>query len=216
MQTNAGPAANNPIYMIKKLGKRKFRKIPRCIYFYYLGPDGTGSYETRHYYYTYEDEEIEPEDLPAKIIELARNARLPEDDQSPPPDGADGNYIVWTRKSYLVFLMDVPNAEFDVDNGIEITAKDGSPNYSFFDGIQFKVTLPVHPNGTTNAAVAYCINHMKRDQNGNDLKREAPRFRIKLNTNLEKIGLKDALRKLRFRKRVDDQGTNMGPPVPPP
>jgi len=197
--TTKGPTAAasvGPNYE-PRLGTRKYRKTPRCIYFYYIDPTVSGS--IWHYYYADREDEIDPEDMEAEIIKLANNARKPLGNQIPPPDGANFANIVWTRKSYVVFLIDDPDATFTTGNAIAITPESGT-NYSFFDAKDFRV--PSKISGKT-VPVFYCINHMKKDRL-NDLEKAKQRFRFTLPPGINIIPAQD------------NGGTNMGPPVPPP
>ena len=184
--------------------KKRFRKTPWCIYFYYIGKRTNGTKFVRHYYYTNENEELDPEDLPDRIKTLALNARLEDErDQKPPPTGSDLHFVVWTRKSYLVFMIDIEGLNFDPNDPVSITSVSGNPNRSFYDGKMVTITLPTHATGTAAPSVFRCINHMKKgngaDQDGKE------RFKITLNT-IPQLSIVSH----------DDGGTNMGPPVPPP
>lgn len=198
-------AASNSIFT-SKLGQRRFRKTPRCMYFYYIGLDSQGRKVVKHYYYADGDKEIEPEDVERIVTSLAENAIIAdEDQQTPPPNGYNWKGMVWTRKSYLAFLLDVPGDDFS-GNVFEVSSATTGENHSFFDGVVFSVTLPSHGNGRTDPPVVCCINHMKKGPGGSDLGRQAERYELKLHRTSHSLG----------DREPDDGGTNMGPPVPPP
>ena len=180
-----------------------FKAIPHCIFFYYIKKNAGGNYyNVRHYYYPGElDQPLATQAaVKAKVEALVANARIPEENQCPPPIGADWEYPVWDRKSYLAIFIDNPNVAL-LSPAIEFTQRPATTdtyNYSFFDA--WEDTIDGRP-------VIFCINHMKMDAPGTDLNFAAQYYHFDLNTNPP----------LRFSIAFPDSGgTNMGPPVPPP
>ena len=205
MTSNKNAAAatlSNPAYD-KKRGKTKFKKEPHCMYFYYVDPNlpAVGD-QIQHYYFTNDNKVIKELDVPNIIARLVRNARSTQDD--PPQCGAGDKYFVWTRKSYIAFVVADSGFSFDSQDAFSFY-DNGSPNHTFFDAFDGKMTIDGQ-----DFAVCYCINHLKRDGNANDIGSEtAPvRFRLKGNP-LPFVGGR--------RMRLPDSGgTNQGPGVPPP
>lgn len=214
---NPPPPADEDVKLPKK-GTFNFGALPRCMYFYYIGPYllGEPGYDAsnprkrkiRHYYHADRDVKIDYDATEQLIIELTHNARKPELNQIPPPDGADLKYLVWTRKSYIAFVVDEPDVDFDYDNPI-IFNKDvdgkGERNHTFFDGWSKPVYIP-NENGVGGVSrpVVCFINHMKR-RGGSDLDYEGQYFHFVLGDG-----------GIWIRQYPDSGGTNMGPPVPPP
>src|SRR4051812_22217117 len=151
-----------------------FRAVPSCMYFYYIGAPRPGNNigrargdrnypYIRHYYYAVADEAIEYEDLDELVRKLARNARKPEADQYPAPDGTDLSLIVWSRKSYIAFVLD-DGTKFIEDNPIILDPHNtGKTNYSFFDGWCRSVDLSDPRNGSDPCSALCFMNHMKKN-----------------------------------------------------
>lgn len=198
-EVSVAGSADKP-YTPKK-HKPKYRKIPHCIYFYYIGDDHAGARPFRRYYYPSVDGEIREEHLSGLIRDLAVNAR--SDGNDPPKDGTDGKNIVWTRKGYLVFLIDDPQVVFDSEG---IVFLPGSNNNTLYDAKNIEVDISDAGDQSRMVSCVYCINHMKRNKAGDDLEYEVKKVPFKLRT----------IPPLVAPVVPDDGGTNLGPPVPPP
>jgi hypothetical protein len=193
------PAINNPYD--KRRGKKKYRKHPHCMYFYYVNMNLTPQQgdKVQHYYVTNDNEVIEPDDVKGLIIDLIKNARGKRND--PPQCGAGTKHFVWTRKSYIVFAVDDPNFTFDNGEAFHFY-EDGYPNHTFFDAWDGKLKVDGR-----NVAICYCINHMKRNDEADELGGDNEFLWFKLK------GVPLALIDNRL---PDSGGTNQGPAVPPP
>jgi hypothetical protein len=203
MRRNAKPTKkqlplSDSVYLPKR-ATAGYEKVPACIYFYYLYMSG-GSYSTRHYYYTDgRNQPIHHSSVKAIVAQLAANAA--RDGNSPPKYGVDGRYVVWSRISYIAFVVDENRVQWDGD-AITIDPVLGLPNHSFYDGTDTTVTV----NGASRPA-AWCVNYMK-DAVGADLGDADEKYQFHL-----QIGAGARILRPMF---PDSGGTNMGPPVPPP
>lgn len=188
----------------------KFNKQPWSAYFYYVyRKQGENEYRVRQYYYASLHDEIERHELRMLITNLGTNARKPIDQQHPKPLRDDWKEMKWTRKSYLIFIIDVPGYQFVHDEAIVFDYDISGTrydNHTFFDAKDFNdIRLPSGNGGTDEVAAAFCVNHMKRNEVGDDLVTgDIHPFHFEFNPQL--------------RRRIvpDDGGLNLGPPVPPP
>jgi hypothetical protein len=160
----------------------------------------------RHYFHEDLGKQIEKSELADIVTALSTNAKKDENDQIPPPDGSGLNFIVWRKKSYIVFVVDDPavvlskKAAFNIGSSVG-----GTPNHSFFDAWDMPdIDLSEQGDGSRMASAVCCINHMKANDAGDDLGSTAQRFRFRLHPDP------------RHPLYPDSGGTNMGPPVPPP
>jgi hypothetical protein len=76
-------------------------------------------------------------------------------------------------------------------------------NHSFFDGWDLTVDTSQGWDGSRFASAVVFVNHMTKDQSGQELDASAQHFPFKLHTN-------------RHPLYPDSGGTNMGPPIGPP
>lgn len=189
--------------------KENYNERPWSIYFYYIDGD-QGSYRVRHYFKLY-NAAIQRNDLPDLIEDLVANARLPLAAQDPQPNGSNFKNIVWRYKSYIVVLVDDPAFELVEDAAVDLRYKETNHNHSFFDAKDFKIDLP-RPDGgpgTQRVTAFCCINHMKRNLDGDDLKINEKQYYY--------FAVNDPQSNIRFGRRPDDDGgLNLGPPTPPP
>jgi hypothetical protein len=184
-----------------------FRQVPSCMYFYYIRPEARRRDPyVRRYYYVRDNDVIDYGELEDLVRQLAINARNPDAAaQNPPPDGNSLDFNVWTRKSYIAFVIDDPNSGFDEDNPIQFDYNDdGIINHSFFDGWCRRIDLSANGNGGLRRSALCFMNHMKEGA-FNDLGRENAFMPFRL-----KIEPPPA------RGYPDSGGTNMGPPIGPP
>ena len=223
---------DNSIYRIRR-NEQGFNQVPWSAYFYYVGKAPAGSIERPVTVYLYQSLHgpIDRAGLRELTTQLARNARQDLASQNPQPFTAA---FSWTRKSYIIILVDDPKFRFEQGNAIRLTAVDGGTNHSFFDGLDFgDIDLPGPLGGAVVERVsAVCfIDHMKRNLAGHDLLLgDIQRFRRELSPvitfRFAKVGASGGLTKLLKAAKgllmgdppqfEDDGGTNMGPPVPPP
>jgi hypothetical protein len=196
-RASATGATNLGNYDTKRLD-RNFRSPPACVYFYYIIWDKKEKrWKALHYYRTFGSAQIEYEDIYPILVDLIENARDEIDNQLPPPSGAEFEYIVWTRKSYFAIFVDDDRIKLE-PNGLSIWSP-GEDNYSFFDAKQLTYD---------DRALVYCINHIKKNEQGSNLGYASQQFKFKLTTTPDLPWFS--------RRPPDSGGTNMGPPVPPP
>lgn len=190
-------AITDDVYTVMR-GEIDFEKVPACIYFYYVGEDGKTS---KNYYYTDgENKPIHYDKVQGIVQRLAANAAASGRD--PPQDGINSDHLVWSRVSYLAFVLSSDQASWD-GQAIKVTADDGEPKHGFYDGMDKQIDI----GGGKMRWAAWCINYMK-DMDWKDLGNEDRTCRLDLQIKTGKA-----------RKKVpwpDSGGTNMGPPVPPP
>jgi hypothetical protein len=185
----------------KKLGSEGFEKKPHCIYFTYIGErDETNNNIIRHYYDPGDDKPIgRGKQLRQKIANLIANAQIDNvEDQFPPPLSADWKYLVMNRISYVVFAFDLTLND-EPKLLISQTGR-GAPNYSFFDAELMDF------DGTN---VIVCINHMKCDEDYNEIEGDSQYFHFGLKTVPE-------LKWPHKPSYPDSGGTNQGGTTPPP
>jgi len=103
---------------LKRRHKLKFSQRPWCAYFFYFGPSKDGKRRFERYFYPSLHGPIKRKHLRDLITQLALNARLPYAKQNPQPFDSDAKNV-WTRKSYMIALVDDPTFKFD-DKAIKI------------------------------------------------------------------------------------------------
>jgi hypothetical protein len=214
----------------------QFSKTPHCMYFYYLRVNASGRLKISHFFYegpkvvTNPQGKKESRPIPYDkvgldhlIRRLAKNARR-KNPTNPAPQGGNLKRVRWTRKSYIVLFLDEANWSFHRKGKnaafVFLTRKERNgrklrmaKNYSFFDGMVLPVEMPVHrPAGTDVREALVFVNHMKRNDSGDDLRKEKKpyQFNIFLDVKFE-----DG-RGAPMLVILDPGGTNMGPPDPPP
>ncbi|MEA3039424.1 MAG: hypothetical protein QOE79_1937 [Sphingomonadales bacterium] len=190
-----------------------FEKAPHFVYFYYVRFDADRRLRVKHYTYDH-CAPIASGALKDVLQALVDNARGTDD--NPAPDGSDFNAIEWTRTSYIAFFIDEESWSFyrsgDFLAGISF---DNSPvpNHTFFDGVDLELTVFDEETGLASerSAIAF-VNHMKRNAAGDKLGEEKQKFKFDMNF---KVGFADGCAPP-LTVTFDPDGTNMGPPVPPP
>jgi hypothetical protein len=199
------PDDDKNIFRVKRTGQG-FTDTPCCMYFYYIKSLGRRVDPfIRRYYYVRDNEHIFYEELEDLVRDLTVNARKDADRQDPPPDGDSLDHNVWSRKSYIAFVLDNWNTTFVEDEPILLDhLREGKINRSFFDGWCRRVDMPPDGSGSNRRSVLCFMNHMKRGAFG-DLRRENAFMSFRLN-----------IRPPPFRGYPDSGGTNMGPPIGPP
>jgi hypothetical protein len=190
-----------------------FEKEPHFVYFYYVCFDADRCLRVKHYTYDH-CAPIAYGALKDVLQGLVDNARGTDD--NPASDGTDFNAIEWTRTSYIAFFIDEENWSF-YRNGDSLAgiSFDNSPipNHTFFDGIDLELQVADEETCLVSerSAVAF-VNHMKRNAAGDRLGKENQRFKFDMNF---KVGFADGCAPP-LTVVFDPDGTNMGPPVPPP
>ena len=212
----------------------RHQDVPCCIYFYYLQVSPNGGLDVRHYFYPGGVHSSPDNPAPSEVwppipntnaalgpivLKLIENARKPAgQDDAYPQIGTGFSGIEWFRKSYVVMFMDEEHWALHRHSATGRAAllfvtdlQDGrtpTPNHSFFDGKN--LTIPV-PGGAPLSAFA-CINHMKRDVDGYDLRSTDDQlyvfklyFDVKFTTGEPPMTV-----------IFDPDGNNLGPPLPPP
>lgn len=191
-----------------------FDLVPHTVYFYYVRLDTDGRLRVRHY--TRESATPIPYDTLSQVVqEMVDNVR--DGDSSWPSDGKNFADIVWKRKSYVAFFIDEANWELhkngNPQEGIRFVASP-TPNHSFYDAIDLKVTVANRRTGviTQRSAIAM-INHMKRNAAGDDLVLgDSQTFKFEMIFDVKFADLSNAPLVAIF----DPEGTNLGPPIGPP
>lgn len=193
-------------------GKEPYHRQPHSMFFYYIDFLDDGELDVRHYHFDNGKDPIEPGDLKKIIRSLALNAR--NKDQVPPQSGKSWQNIVWRRKSYIVILMDSAKWTFIPGKALVFNPEKGSQdNQSFLDGQDLRIDVSEDYDGTEMVTAFCCINHMKKNDKGDDIdkdptgKPEKQKFVFTLAFNV--AGFPDP-------HTIDPGGENMGPPVPPP
>ena len=184
-------------------GEDGYKDPPHSVYFYYIRVNWDGRLEVDHYFYPHVEpggDPGEPGDwkpiphtdkaLRDIITTLAKNARpgpRPRPGQqrrvrNPPKGRSRFENIEWEHKSYIVFFVDEVNWKFckppNADPVVFITEgkrrKFGKPNWSFFDAMEFDIQMPIDGTSDTDTRTAIAfINHMKADDHGRDIGRDA-------------------------------------------
>ncbi|MEA3032805.1 MAG: hypothetical protein QOH86_821 [Sphingomonadales bacterium] len=190
-----------------------FDREPHFVYFYYVRLDSGGRLRVKHY--TYDNRAPIPYETLEQVLQgLVDNARGTDD--NPASDGSDFNAIEWRRISYIAFFVDEESWSFyNKDDALAGISFDHSPvpNHTFFDGIDLELEVADETTGavTKRSAIAF-INHMKRNAAGDKLRKEKQKFKFDMNFKVEFAdGGAPPLTVI-----LDPDGTNMGPPVPPP
>ncbi len=176
--------------------------VPCSIYLYYLGPppsDPTKSRKILNYYYTNGGRPID--DVQFVLRMLADNARLDVDKQDIPPYGAHWEFRVWTRISYVAYLIDDPAVSLPTEDAVTFDTKKGLPNHCFYDAVDG----PLQLNDGSKRSAVWFINHMWSAPDGAVLGDARQHFHMKPNL----IGYEGS-------RYPDSGGTNMGPPIGPP
>jgi hypothetical protein len=191
-----------------------FEKEPHTVYFYYVRLDTDGRLRVKHYT-QFSAAAIPHASLQTVVQGLVDNVR--NETNNPPRDGKNFENIEWTRKSYIAFFVDEENWSLHTNgdplDGIRFD-NSTTPNHTFFDAKDLTVTVRNRRSGalTQRSAIAF-VNHMKRDDNGNDLVLgDRQPFKFEMIFDVKFADASNAPIIVIF----DPDGTNVGPPVPPP
>ena len=240
---------NHDVYE-KRLGKKNYKYMPRCIYFYYVRMDRDGKLRVDHYFYVkgkYDDpvnpthpetwKQIKPHEIPCIIQELAMNARPGKGKKKDPPklpDEQNFNRIKWKRKSYIAIFVDeanwvlhksakLPAVVFNTDNPTKDPVKENErgkricENHTFFDADDLDIKMPVRDKdgnivGSDTRTAVYFINHMKKNDAGDDLEAGDPdEFKFNIFFDVKFAEGYDAPMTVIF----DPGSENQGPPLKP-
>ena len=212
------------------------QKLPRSIYFYYIRYTPDAGLDVRHYFYPEgaHDDVANPATpaqwapipntkagLEPHIKKLIENAKA--------NGGAGGNAytlagrdfqnIKWRRKSYIALFIDDEawtlhkHSATGQDALIFLTDPAGpglpnkTPNHSFFDAQVFDVTI-----AGRQRPVFVCINHMTRDEAGNNVTEHPQYFAFEIYFRAKFLQGATAP----ITVILDPDGNNMGPPIGPP
>lgn len=220
---------------------KTYRLTPHSMYFYYVRINADGRLLIDHYFYV-DGDVTDPktwEKIPHKeaglrelVTRLAINARPIVQDEPReriPPRLRQGDLkkTKWRRKSYIAIFFDEANwilrkkptdgSESVVTFIVKEGGKVGHPNNSFFDAIDLAIPMPIRhprpggPKQDTRSAIVF-VNHMKRDEDGNELGNEEQDFVFKIIVNVN-AAISDDPPTVFI---IDPGGTNGGPSVPPP
>ncbi len=205
--------------------------VPHCIYFYYMQVTPDGGLDVRHYFYPapgHDDpnKPVNPADWPAIpnttaaltpiLRNLIDNARKPPgQDTAYPRIGTGFNGIEWYRKSYVASFIDEENWELHQDSTgreamlfVTDDPRNPTPNHSFFDGRNINIPVP----GGRPLSTYVCINHMKRDVDGENLRTgEDQLYAFKLFFDVKFTTGEPPMTVI-----FDPDGNNLGPPIAPP
>jgi hypothetical protein len=180
---------------------------PHSVYFYYLTRAANGSLVATPGFFDNGNAELTYRELKERAALLVADARNGEIE--PPPDDCDGPARCWTRRSWLLYVLDDPGLQFR-HHPIEVwpAPPNRAYNHAFFDGREFPVTV-----GPDRLSATACINHLYANEHRDDL--EVP-------GDYQDFDLRVYYEPVTGRPLTDDPlyfdsgGTNMGPPVPPP
>ncbi|HYI47887.1 MAG TPA: hypothetical protein VEX35_05415 [Allosphingosinicella sp.] len=221
---------------------KTYRETPYSMYFYYVRINADGRLVVDHYFYvtghpdvpaTWSKIPYNKTGLTTLVGTLARNAR-PIREEVPrvrdPVRLRKGNFNKgkWIHKSYIAIFFDEANWSLrkkptdGSESAIAFIVKEGNkvglPNYTFFDAMDLEVEMPIsytRPDGSTTdkrSAIVF-VNHMKRDEEGNDLiKGDIQDFVFKMILNVNAEATDDPPTVV----IIDPGGSNEGPPIPPP
>jgi hypothetical protein len=202
-QQNPPPNYGDSPYTHKS-GTPKFKRLPWCVYFYYIGEKVGNSRPVRHYSYQKAGGPITQAEMPNIIRRLAINAVRSDEEQYPWPDGGNWENIVWKRRSYFVVLLDDPTVKFVKNNALILT-NEGNPNVTFYDAKDDEIDVDKTGLQPRKVTYLYCINHLKKSSGGSDLEGKLD-YRFYLNAEPS----------LGPRTRYPESGgQNEGPGVPP-
>lgn len=204
----------------------RFDYVPHCIYFYYVRIDNNGKLRIDHYLDAdgpLDDptqwRPIPYSSVPERLHALAINGR-PGTEVKDPPKLPNHNFdgIKWRRKSYIAVFLDEVNWRFHTRDGgkaawVFKAEPPMTPNHSFFDAKDVKLTLPNSFTGRTDSRSAlYFINHMKRNEAGDDLiEGDEQVFEFEM---FLKVQFAEATTNT-LTVILDPTGTNQGPPETP-
>jgi hypothetical protein len=197
-----------------KLGQPNFDKKPHTMYFYYLDWLDNGLLDVRHYKHFNGDLPIEAADLPRLLHILARNAI--DGGSAPPSAGRFFEDIEWDTKSYIAFMM--RSDLWKLRKGVAIAFDPGRrKNQSFFDAQDFDIDISAAGNGSEVASAVCCVDHLKRTDAGDDLGTDAAGHPGPKEKQTFKFSLAFDISYMPGKViTIDPDGTNVGPPLPPP
>ena len=177
--------------------KPDLKTEPYAIYFYYFRPSRYGN-EPRILFFQSKANKITSATIRRIASEYAECAAIGID---VPPPCKPGFH--WRKKSYLVIMVDEDNWQFDYP-AIEFDAH-ATGNHTFYHGDYDEVTIEPQGEKKRKRQIFYCINHMLQAADSDaDIGNQSQAFIIKLRP----VGAQ-AL-------PYTADGTNLGPPVPPP
>lgn len=201
-----------------------FNYTPYWVYFYYINITSKGELLVKHYLYSEKSGgKLQPIPHEKKRLEdisrdIAASARLPDGDPriKYTPIGYNFKDVVWTKKSHIIFFFDESGWEFHRSRSqtSPVTFSEATPNHSFFDA------LDLNEEKIEPWTAVSLINHMKRDDDGNDLKGpEVPehdpmRRQYYKFTMVLDVSYVDATAS-RMIVSMDPGGENQGPPDEP-
>jgi hypothetical protein len=209
----------------------KFAQETYCVYFYYIRIDKNGKVRADHYFYVdgplsnwKKWKPICIEDLPDLIYKLALNARPRTKYKNPrkmKTNSLEG--IEWEYKSYIAIFFDEANWSFyhrkspkDPSTKAAITvnvSEGGTANHTFFDAKEVELRMPKGSHGKTDKRTAiFFVNHMKANAQGDDLGEVSETFKFDMYFSAKWVNAKARALTVIF----DPDGTNLGPPLPPP
>jgi hypothetical protein len=194
--------------------RAKFDQIPWSVYFYYVRLDTDGRLRVKHYFY--DKGAPIPHDTLATVVQGLVD-RIRAGDPTLPITGRNFQNLEWKRKSYIAFFVDEENWTLHKNgNPLDGIRFDNSPtpNHSFFDAVDLKVTVTNARSGavTQRSAIVF-INHMKRNAAGDDLQNtDAQAYKFDMIFDVKFSDDTTAPMVVIF----DPDGTNIGGPIPPP
>jgi hypothetical protein len=230
-----------------RLHQPNYTDVPCSIYFYYVRINSNGRLFVTHHFYpggdpndpgnpppgtTWNAIDRNPQLLTPILEMLAQDAR-PLGAKQFPVIGEDFVDIRWSRKSYIALFIDEASWTLAPNDGVRFlldkNGVPGTPNHSFFDALALPLTMPIRkpkPGGPyfdQRSALVF-INHMKGDDSGKDIGRDAQgdplpgpwpteeqlfHFEIVFNVLFEN-------NTTGMTVTFDPDGNNLGPPLPPP
>lgn len=210
---NLESAAPRSIYTWKlRASAPNFTIHPSHIYFYYVSFIAEAQPLIRRYEY-HAGAPIDINDVETEITRMARQAKNGTIVPSPTLDISGS---VWTRKSYIVILMDNPFWTLHKIGpndraAVIFNPNKGEKNHTFFDGKDLNIDMI--GNGTELRSAVYFVNHMKKNDAGEDITLDngqphSQNFKFDIFYDVTHFGG-------RVETQTDDPtGTNLGPPQP--
>jgi hypothetical protein len=205
-------AADRSIYL-RKLDRPaplpKYKYVPHTIYLYIAGMESDGRVFVKHYQETRDVENPIPYDSVGSVVQDMLN-RISNGSLRPDTDSNFRN-IRWKHKSYIVFVLDEEYWTLQTMSSELPPVRFKTRNHSFFDAQDLTVTLDAATASSRARSAVLFVNHMKKDGNGNNLE-EPEIFQFELIFSMSFAGPPHGWMIVIF----DPDGTNVGPPLPPP
>jgi len=199
-EAHASSAAASPQRSKNPHDKSGYGTEPYSIYLYYIGPSGTKD-DSKWFFYQTKARKIPPFMMKRIVADLVENAI--EQNESPPPCPPNYN---WRKKSYLAIVVDNDKWEFEPNPTLHFKTNNGGiDNHTFYDADLDSITIFTNSEKERELKLFYCINHVRSATDEKDLEKDTSHwFEFAIHSKGRPIG------------PYTGDGTNLGPPVPPP